>query len=337
MPVASLGHGFAPFRRCWHAVAASGEVTSSPRQVWLLDEPWCLVRLGDRVVAFADRCPHRRAPLSAGTVCGATLRCGYHGWCFDAGGTLVGVPSQPDRLAGVAAERPFAVEERYGLVWLAPEAPATEIPAFPEWGAPGFDCVASTFVRTTAGAAQLVDNFLDAAHFPFVHTATFGTDDAAEVVDHGVHTRGWEIENTFDTWYRNRDDPAVATGEHDEVQPQVLVKRGAAALWVVLRLEFPVTGATIGILFCCTPERDGVTRVYKLLARDDLAGEADRVAAFVADEDRILAEDLAILTRYRHAEVPLDLRSEVHTRADRLSIAWRQLFVAALGASEAEV
>ena len=43
------------------------------------------------------------------------------------------------------------------------------------------------------------------------------------------------------------------------------------------------------------------------------------------DEDAILTEDLAILERYHRMEVDLDLTSEVHTKADRLSVAWRRM------------
>jgi nitrite reductase/ring-hydroxylating ferredoxin subunit len=59
----------------------------------------CLVRAGDRFYALHDRCPHRMAPLSAGTVGGTAvpsevgvvrygrdgeiLRCPWHGWEFD--------------------------------------------------------------------------------------------------------------------------------------------------------------------------------------------------------------------------------------------------------------
>ena len=92
-----------------------------------------------------------------------------------------------------------------------------------------------------------------------------------------------------------------------------------------LRLDFPRSGATIGILFCCTPERAGVTRVYKLVARNDLAGDTASLVAFVAEEDTILAEDLRILERYDHDTLPLDRTVEVHTRADRLSLGWRSL------------
>jgi phenylpropionate dioxygenase-like ring-hydroxylating dioxygenase large terminal subunit len=340
MSTGRVGYCFPALRNAWHVVAASDEVTAAPSQVWLLGEAWCLVRIAGEVAAFADRCPHRGAALSAGRADSLGLRCAYHGWCFDADGTCVEVPSLrslDDRvLPSAALTRPYAVIERYGLVWLAPAAPHTDLPDFPQWRAAGFDCARAAIVRTTVGAAQLVDNFLDAAHFPYVHPGTFGTDAAAAVVDRGPRRSGWEVENTFETWYRNRDDRLVATGEHPEVQPQVLSKVGRAALTVVLRLEFPMTGATIGILFCCTPECDGVTRVYKIMARNDLDGDQTRLDAFVADENRILEEDLAILSRYRSREVPLDLRAEVHTRGDRLSVAWRHLLVAALGATEAE-
>ena len=92
-----LGNTDPALRRGWHVVAASDEVGRDPVQVWLLGEPWVLVRLpadgATRLVAFADRCPHRLAPLSAGTVVGETLQCGYHGWCFDGEGTCTVIPA----------------------------------------------------------------------------------------------------------------------------------------------------------------------------------------------------------------------------------------------------
>ncbi len=101
---------------------------------------------------------------------------------------------------------------------------------------------------------------------------------------------------------------------------------------VRLRLAFPDTGAEIAILFCCTPERPGQTRVYKLVARNDVSGDPRRLKEFIAEEDQILQEDLTVLDRYDHETLPLDRTVEMHTRADRLSLAWRSLmadFVAA--------
>jgi hypothetical protein len=117
----------------------------------------------------------------------------------------------------------------------------------------------------------------------------------------------------------------VATGEHPLVQPQELHKIGRPFSCVLLRLKFPVTGGTITILFSCTPETATTSRVYKMMARDDTSGDAGRLKAFVEDEERILDEDLFVLERYPHTALHLDLKEELHVRADRLSVAYRRL------------
>ncbi len=196
---------------------------------------------------------------------------------------------------------------------------------FEEWDDPSFDRAWTAPRRTPAGAGQLTDNFLDAAHFPYVHASTFGVAESAFVAPHDVVRDGWEVRTVYDTWYANRDDPLVATGDHPLVQPQELHKIGRPLSSVLLRLVFPVTGATIAILFCCTPETATTSRVYKMMARDDTGGDTARIKAFVEDEERILDEDLAVLERYPHTELHLDLREELHVRADRLSVAYRRL------------
>lgn len=322
-------------------MATSEAITVAPQQVWLLGDPWMLVRIEGRLLALEDRCPHRLAPLSLGTVCGGELQCGYHGWRFNADGRCVAIPAidPTDHIPRRAnPRRPWGVQERYGLVWLAPEEPLCPVPDFEEWEREGFDQIRTTITATRAGAGLLVDNFLDASHFPYVHKRTFGDDRAARVVDDGIETDGWFVRTRFSTWYRNFDDPLVATGQHDAVQPQDLLKQGGASLSVYLRLCFPVTGATLAILFCCTPETAGQTRIYKLVARDDTRGDPHRIAQTIVDEDLILAEDLVVLERYTAMETHLDQRVEVHTKGDRLSLAWRRLLAQwATGYSSREV
>ena len=40
-------------------------------------------RVGDRLLAMADECPHAGLPLSAGQLEGTRIRCAGHGWEFD--------------------------------------------------------------------------------------------------------------------------------------------------------------------------------------------------------------------------------------------------------------
>lgn len=319
----------------WYAVALSTEVTEAPLGVAVLGKRWVLVRMGGEVRAFVDRCPHRLAPLSIGSLCAdGTLQCTYHGWRFGADGGCVAIPANGAgapvppraRLAGAAG-----VQERYGLVWLAPEHPVCDLPDFPEWDDPTFDSHWNEPRRTPASAVQLCENFLDATHLPTVHTGTFGVADAAYLPDHTIDHDGWRASTTYEVAYRNHDDPLVATGEHPLEQPQLLYKEVCPPTTAFIRLGFPLTGRTIAILFSCLPEDAGSTRVFKMMARDDFGGDARQLADAEKFEDLVLDEDLAVLEAYEDMSLALDLRTEVHSRGDKLSVAYRRLLARMAG------
>lgn len=72
-------------------------------------------------VAFAleDRCPHRRVPLSLGTVKPGGLQCGYHGWTFDgASGACNAIPNLRDteRVPPRYGARAYPIAEAGGFV-----------------------------------------------------------------------------------------------------------------------------------------------------------------------------------------------------------------------------
>jgi phenylpropionate dioxygenase-like ring-hydroxylating dioxygenase large terminal subunit len=314
--------------RAWHAVALAADVGDAPLRVRLLGEPWVLTRFGGELTAFRDRCPHRLAPLSLGAVCGDTLQCRYHGWRFDSTGRCVEIPAlgadatlPPRATLAVAA----GVAERYGLVWLAPQEPVAPLPLFPEWNDDGFVNAMNDPRVTSAGALQLVDNFLDATHLPTVHVGTFGVADAPYVPPSNVERDGWMSTSTFEVLYRNHDDPLVETGEHPLVQPQELVKQICGPTTALVRLGFPLTGKTVTFLFACAPNSASSTTVFKLMARDDLDDPATQLPDLLKFEDRVLDEDLAVLEPYDSMTLAIDLGIEVHTRADRLSVTYRRL------------
>ena len=127
----------------WFPVARASEVGTTPLQVGAGGRSFVVVRLrhGGEVSAFPARCPHRLVPLAAATVVEGRLQCPYHGWRFDGDGRCVDIPSMgpggtPPPRADLAV--PWAVEERHGWVWLAPERTATPVPPRPAPGpAPG--------------------------------------------------------------------------------------------------------------------------------------------------------------------------------------------------------
>ncbi|MGA9279118.1 Rieske 2Fe-2S domain-containing protein [Ilumatobacter sp.] len=312
----------------WHAVLTSDELGDEPVRVELLGEPWMLARLDGDVVAFHDRCPHRNAPLSIGTICGTQLQCAYHGWMFDADGACTEIPSLgPDATipSRAAARRAGGVAEAYGLVWISPETPLFDLPAFDEWDDDSFDNARNEPRETPASVGQLIDNFLDATHLRTVHAGTFGVDDGGYLPPSEIVRDGWSAHTTFEVQYKNFDDPLVETGEHPLVQPQRLYKEIAGPTTAVVRLYHPMTDKTVSFLFACSPTNNDSTRVFKLMSRNDLTDPAAQLPALLDFEDRVLDEDLVVLEAYDDMAVNTELRDEVSVRSDRLSVAYRRI------------
>jgi phenylpropionate dioxygenase-like ring-hydroxylating dioxygenase large terminal subunit len=103
---------------CWYVAAMSDEVGETPFARRLLDHPVVLYRQeSGSVTALEDRCAHRAFPLSEGRVEGDLLVCAYHGFAYDAAGTCVRVPSQPNVPPGICVRR-FPVREEPPFVWI---------------------------------------------------------------------------------------------------------------------------------------------------------------------------------------------------------------------------
>ena len=117
----------------WFPVARSADVGTTPLPVGAAGQAYVVLRLrpGAEVTALSARCPHRLVPLAAATVVDGRVQCPYHGWQFNAEGRCVEIPSlgpagTPPPRADLTA--PWAVEERDGWVWLAPEVTTTARP-----------------------------------------------------------------------------------------------------------------------------------------------------------------------------------------------------------------
>ncbi len=109
----------------WYPLAWSREVKAGKTYAThFAGEPIVLVRPKDGdVFALEDRCAHRQVPLSQGVVSGCAVRCGYHGWTYDASGQCVDVPylGKGKLPNGVRA---YPCREQDGLILIWPGDPA---------------------------------------------------------------------------------------------------------------------------------------------------------------------------------------------------------------------
>src|SRR5688572_29601803 len=105
-------------RNAWYVAAWDHEVGRALFPRTLLNTNVVMFRGEDgRVAALEDRCCHRNAPLSAGTLIGDEVQCGYHGLRYDGTGRCVEVPSQSQVPPG-AQVRGYPAVERHRRIWL---------------------------------------------------------------------------------------------------------------------------------------------------------------------------------------------------------------------------
>jgi phenylpropionate dioxygenase-like ring-hydroxylating dioxygenase large terminal subunit len=319
----------------WHPAAVAQEVGQDPVAAGVLGQGWVLARLGGEVRAFADACPHRRARLSAGVVSQDGLQCPYHGWRFAADGRCVDIPAlEPGaQIPARAALRPAQVTEQDGLAWIAPLPPRAPVPDLAPPGSLGGGDVATVrlpVVQAPVNAAILVDNFLDEAHFPFVHAATIGGAGPepiprAEVTRHGLSFTAVR-EHTF----TNRTDPAVLDGTRLAIQRRRMTYRYQAPLAATLLLEYLDAGSWQFLTFAVAPQDARTSRVYRTVTGPGLA-DPDLAESTVKYEMTIFEEDLDLGRRALSGlEFPLDPAAELHTRADRVSVEFRRVLAASV-------
>lgn len=308
--------------RCWwHPVARVGDVSDSPVRVDLLGEGWALLRIGGRLTAFVDRCPHRGARLSIGTPVpdGAVpaLRCAYHGWSFDADGACVDVPTQdrPPTGARFCATPAAAVREAYGLVWLAPEPPKAGILPFDEADDPAFRVrlLEPRLVRT--GAAQLVDNNLDWSHIPWVHRGTFGNDSLMpRPEDVTVERDGWTLSTYHVARLQGGRWSAGDVAPHTSWVGAPFTSR--------LRVDLPGGRVNSWYQALQPVDRDRIV-VYQFIAVNDL--DPTLMETEAAFNEVILDEDVGILEAIDSTELDLEPDAAAHVSADRASTAYRRM------------
>jgi phenylpropionate dioxygenase-like ring-hydroxylating dioxygenase large terminal subunit len=310
------------FELFWHPVCTVDELASvspHPLAVQLLGRSLAIARTGTGLVALADRCIHRSARLSVGWVDGDTVRCGYHGWAYGGDGRCREIPSMPD---GPIPERAcvpsFDVEERHGLVWVRLDGSAgTSIPRHPAYERHSADpgsmrVLVGDPYTWPVGAPRRVENFVDLAHFAWVHDGSLGRRDEP-VPQLPVITRAdGELRFAYDP----PDMPVEVTAlfGHSEYRMPIPL---------TVSIEFWLAnGAYRHLWMTASPIDMGTCRAFWTVSRDDDLDGDD--AAHMAFQAQVLAEDEPVVCNQVPRELVLEPGFELSVRTDRVSIEYRR-------------
>ena len=197
-------------RNTWYIAAWADELQEKPLARRICDDPVVLFRdQHGKAAALADRCCHRSAPLSLGSVVAGNIQCGYHGLAFDGSGACVAVPGQ-SYISDGARVRSYPVVEKDQFLWIwmgeAARADASAIVDFPyhndhaHWPNK-HDCY-----RINGNYMLMVDNLMDLTHLGYLHAKTVGGNPAAHV-NAEMKTDRTPTGIKFTRWMRNSVPP----------------------------------------------------------------------------------------------------------------------------------
>lgn len=277
-----------------------------------------------------DACPHRGAPLSNGTVSENCVTCPYHGWKINGTGHVAHMPADAATRPSRRAIQTYDAVEHAGILWAwagPSEMSPEERPPVPSTLVPELD--AGSGFRTVVGSMvfrapldAVVDNLTDMSHVAWLHSDSFGNQEAPGVVfDDRVEMRsdGWGVAGTFTM----HNQPPNFLWDFAAV-PEVRVT-AEGILPNSSRIAFTLAGGVSFTTFAAaSPLDDARTNVFFMLARrkeglgsglfDSPATDSLALASMV----QVLSQDRAML------ESLIPLRREMHAPSDALQLAFRK-------------
>ena len=158
----------------------------------------------------------------------------------------------------------------------------------------------------------MVENFLDVAHFPFVHENILGTQERPEIPDYDVVTdeRGI-IASDIRVFQPNPDGshiPNWVSYTYKVYRPLVAYfRKEAEEKFAILLMVTPIE------------EVKSLMWMWMVMTQGDSTDESLR-----AFQDEIAYQDLPIVQSQRPELLPLDLQAELHLRSDKTAIAYRR-------------
>jgi len=312
-------------RRLWHPVCNISDLGSSPLAVTLLDKQIVLWRDEKQVIhGLHDRCPHRGARLSAGKLSNGLLQCAYHGWKFDGAGVCKWVPAMPNFQPGQAQQAcAVMVQESMGLCWVCIDSAKlkTELPVdFDAEHQHGLRKINVGPYEVATSAPRVIENFLDMAHFSFVHDGWLGDTSHTEIPDYSVEKidKGFQILNAK-AW---------------QPQASVFAKQGAFVTYsyqlthpysaVLTKVPDADSGVKPGyeesIAIFIQPVSPEISRVWFRMAVADFERDEAEITNF---QETIFMQDKPILESQRPRRLPLQPGAESHVGTDKASVAYR--------------
>jgi len=327
----------------WYLAAWTSEIGDRPLARTLLNEKIVLFRGTDgRIAALEDRCCHRAAPLSMGTVAPDGLQCGYHGMVFAGDGRCVSIPGQ-ETIPPQARVRSYPIAERKEFVWIwmgdAAKADSSAIVEFPPQDARLGETRQHGMVPIKCNYMLLVDNLMDLTHIPFVHGNTIGGRAQLDLLDakvdaertaRGVHFIRWTLGHTPPPFFVKILGLGAGTKidrwqEFEYVAPMsVLQWSGGLESGCGAQQQREQSGAlSLRLYHGATPETENSCFYFWMRARS-LPDDPASTTLVIKEMETVFAQDVAMLEGQSARLAAMPDRALVDIKNDNLRLIARR-------------
>ncbi|MEZ5152292.1 aromatic ring-hydroxylating oxygenase subunit alpha [Rhodococcus zopfii] len=210
------------------------------------------------------------------------------------------------------------VRRRYGFVWTTMGSPAGDVFDIAEALEPDRRYVQCGWVTMRTSPGRVVENFLDMAHFPFVHSGILGGEANTEVAKYE-----WEVRRDVDeVWATNcRFFQPQVSAASDGAFAQLTYRVPAPYMVMLYRVSPSDPSRLDAIALFIQPIEEELCRAQPVMYLVDPVSEHTDLLQF---EQVIFLQDRIIVENQRPLLLPLAPRDEFPTRADGSSVGYRR-------------
>jgi phenylpropionate dioxygenase-like ring-hydroxylating dioxygenase large terminal subunit len=209
--------------------------------------------------------------------------------------------------------------ERYGYVWTTLGSPATDLLPIPEADETDRRVIVCGAISVKTSGLRIVENFLDMAHFPFVHTDILGAEPHTEVLHYTTEIR----RDVDEVWATNCQffQPQAALSATGGIMTQYMYRVANPFATILYKTCLNAANRWDVICLFVQPLDPDRCRAHPVMF---LIDDVSSLTELIHFQQLIFLQDRIILENQRPALLPLEPRAEIPTRADASSIAYRR-------------
>jgi phenylpropionate dioxygenase-like ring-hydroxylating dioxygenase large terminal subunit len=209
--------------------------------------------------------------------------------------------------------------ERYGYLWTTLGSPATDLLPIPEADEKDRRVIVCGAISVKTSGLRIVENFLDMAHFPFVHTDILGAEPHTEVLHYTTEIR----RDVDEVWATNCQffQPQAALSATGGIMTQYMYRVANPFATILYKTCLNAANRWDVICLFVQPLDPDRCRAHPVMF---LIDDVSPLTELIHFQQLIFLQDRIILENQRPALLPLEPRAEIPTRADASSIAYRR-------------